>query len=497
MGGRGLVFGLWRRPPASDEDAELSGRLGDLTISWSRYGYSGPILEREGLDEILMDAAATDAQWVLVQAPGHVIRERWNPEHWGTPDFLSALTAWAREREFLIAGRLCDGPGGVALDGSCLLVDLSKYRSLSQPASEPPAEAEARSLHAVVQRDAEDGLTLRPCATGAVAVEADGPARNLLTASVAADLAVPGWPDFAREITLDLAPGAEALRQHVRQGLEEDAIRNDADLSPAQRRFLSSLERQTSHAHHGVFLWNIEAYTDIEAPSAPFEGPVSSLYSVAAGFKPNRILATHGTSPDTRVVFFDYSVQALAVRREIIESWEGRDFPRFAQHLFRKFPAPQTFYQLWADVTPETVSLDDLDRMWRGELDRWGGEDEFARHWQQARSLQYEYVLCDIVNAPDPLLNQLKPERGAVAWFSNAFFTMLANWQQTIGERRVCYERFIAQVAEANPDLLLYGSDFNNVNVNSYLARDYWDAYQDGGNDALDPRHLYRHELRM
>ena len=64
-------------------------------------------------------------------------------------------------------------------------------------------------------------------------------------------------------------------------------------------------------------------------------------------------------------------------------------------------------------MTPQTVEPADLDRMWREELERWGGEDEFARHWERTRTLPHEYLLCDIVNAPESQLSKIKPERNS------------------------------------------------------------------------------------
>ena len=68
-------------------------------------------------------------------------------------------------------------------------------------------------------------------------------------------------------------------------------------------------------AGRGVFVLNYESYDDIAEPPPGFTPPVSTLYCVAAGLKPNRILATHGVDADSRVVFFDYSQQALDFRR--------------------------------------------------------------------------------------------------------------------------------------------------------------------------------------
>ena len=141
----------------------------------------------------------------------------------------------------------------------------------------------------------------------------------------------------------------------------------------------------------------IESYEDIEAPLADFSGPISSLFSVAAGFKPNRILHMHGMSEGTRVVFFDYSANALEIRKALVEHWDGEDFPHFVKYLFGRFPSPQTFYHLWSGLTPDDLERDAIERAWQGELARWGGTQNFKTHWTAYRELSHEYLHCNIM----------------------------------------------------------------------------------------------------
>ncbi len=324
---------------------------------------------------------------------------------------------------------------------------------------------------------------------------------NLIASSLTHGLTVPGLPAPLRDHTLSLEPENPTRTRAFARLLDGELSRSDVDaeaeLSAGQRELLEVVVQQTANARHGVFLWNIEAYTDVEEPPSEWTGPASALYSVAAGFKPNRILESHGYSGDTRVVFFDYSARALEIRAEIVENWDGFDFPIFVRRLFAKYPHPETFYQLWSDLTPDTVSDGDLERMWQQELGRWGGPARFAEHWQAYSELEHVYMHCDLLAEPGPLLDGIENESSAIMWFSNAFFTMHSNWYHTIADRRQRYESWIARVAAANPELLLYGSDYNNVNVNCLQALDYWTSYQDSGSDELTPTRLYRHQLRM
>jgi len=282
----------------------------------------------------------------------------------------------------------------------------------------------------------------------------------------------------------------EGIRAY-RRGHGED------DLSTDQAEFLDTVSCQTSQARKGVFLWNIESYADIEASSQAFPGPVSSLYSVAAGFKPNRILATHGFSKATRIVYFDYSPNALAVKQYMIEQWDGDDFPHFIGRLFKRFPTPETYYQLWKDLTPNSLENKDLERQWQHELERWGGETVFRDHWSAYRTLSHEFVGCDVLTNSQPLLSRINDEEGAIIWWSNAFFTMYGNWFYSLDQRQSFYEAWIESLATINPRLHCFGSDYNNSNVNCIQAGSCWDRYRQLDVSSLTPCRLCETEIRM
>ena len=268
-----------------------------------------------------------------------------------------------------------------------------------------------------------------------------------------------------------------------------ESVRAHEVIADHDDAFVAEIKQQTATAQRGVFLWNVESYEDVEKKPDAFPSAASTLVCVAAGFKPNRILETHGFDHSTRVVFADYSTQALAVRRFIVEEWDGRDFPRFVRRVFERFPPPETMYWLWAGVTPENIDWDDVASTWRNELDRWGGADAFHRHWSHYRRLQHEYVACNLLTQQPLVLEHLgRPANGIgeVIWWSNAFFTIYSNWLYTIAERRAMYTTWIERLAARSPNLWLYGADFMNMSVNHITAAEYRDILADDY-DELDP----------
>jgi hypothetical protein len=59
------------------------------------------------------------------------------------------------------------------------------------------------------------------------------------------------------------------------------------------------------------------------------------------------------------------------------------------------------------------------------------------------------------------------------------------------------YDNWLAKLAERNPGIFLYGSDYNNINVNHIRVGDYLERYLAEGSSYLKPCKLYKHEMRL
>lgn len=409
----------------------------DLTISWLRWGYFGRIIAADNVDRILTNAAGGGYDYCLIQSCGHILAERSGVQGSAGVSFFEALERWISQGDFFVAAKVADPGGG--LDRRCLLIDLRYYRQSGRPSFEscpPGATFIAESLRR--------GIPIR---------------------------------EFGPEIEsylVDLGP--------------------DLDLHPG---FLQGLEEQIEKAQRGVFVLNFESYRDVETPPADFTGPVAVLYSVAAGLKPNRILATHGFDQRTEVVYFDYSSAGLAFRRMLLEEWSGRDYPAFLRSSFRRLPPSRTHYYLWHGASPDALDWDEMERLWAAETERWGGAGNFADQWAGYRTLRHDFLLSNLLTAQSQILERIQDHEHSVIWWSNAFSTLYSAWHCTVEQKRRIYESWIRALAERAPRILIYGSDHSNSSVNSTRAREYWEAYRAEGGDPLSERSFFRHRIRF
>lgn len=483
-----LIFGLLNTS-AQFPSAQSAIRARDLTIAWSRFKYSGPMIEADSLDDILQQAASTDASHCLVQCYGHILTEVWRPESGEIPEIMEAIDAWIGTRKVFITGRMLpDNENGLGLADDFILIDLQDYRDLDCPKAGPPPW---RALAAEAQKE---GLTIEetPESIAASLVRLDPATPGKWTPPPEAD--VPSSPDTSTaEKTQGTGEGEQVTGEETQGNGEQTQ-------GGSQDDFLENIHSLTSQLRKGIFVWNLESYADIETPAEHFHPPLKNLYTVSAGFKPNRILETHGFDAHTRMVVFDYSAQGLEFRRLIHEEWNGVDYPGFLRILMKKIPSGDAFYLLWDGMTPENLDWNLVKRRWQEELQTWGGEEALYDHWQKFRRLNIEYVHCDILTEHDRLLKQINAQDNSLVWWSNAFFSVHSNWLYSTEQRVDYYRQWIGKVSEKAPELLLYGSDCHNVSVNCYSAsryRDWFELALKESEGGLKPASLHRHEIRF
>lgn len=496
-----LALGLLNTS-AQIEPPALSATYRDLTIAWSRYSYQGPIFESEQINPILEQAAAAGYRYCLIQPYGQILAERWHPQDGIARDWMAYLADWLSDRTFLVAGRVIDGGDRwYGLEPRCLLVDLHQYDRCGQPQFDDHAETPIALPQANPVRTGNTIQALSPVG-GTEHIRPVYSGWRFIATSLQHGLEVPGLDEMLSRYTFQLdsecPQQTTGFARFLQDGIQSyHPTQVHEHLSTDQADFLGGVRQQAVHARRGVFLWNIESYDDVETAPVTFRGPVTTLYSVAAGFKPNRILQTHGFNPDTRVVFFDYSPQALRVRQHLIEHWNGDDFPSAVREVFQHFPSPDTFYQLWHNQTPDNVDWEMIDQFWQRELQRWGGAEVFREHWQKYRTLTHDYIDCDVMAQPHTILERVTAEPNAVMWWSNAFFTIYGNWFYPYAQRQEMYDRWVEHLAKRNPHLFVNGSNHNNTCVNDFQVGAYWEQYHQTQEDQLNPRKLHTYEIRM
>lgn len=393
--------------PGPGEGGLSRDRARELSLGFTRFKFSQPIIEGPDAAELLERAVEMGGKRCVLMPYGCLLQETWTPgdsEHLGLLETLRSLPA---------NGRLAAGSeSGLS---SLLVVDLEHFRK-------------------------KDRLSL------------------------------------------------DALREQAAgQPLPEIIHRNLVNLhSEAGEQWLADTQVLSDNLRKAVFVWNIEAYDDVEQPASTFEQPMRALYTVAAGFKSNRILHSHGANPDTRMVVFDYSAKGLQFRRLLHEDWDGRDYPGFLVRLLQKLPATQAHYLLWHGADPDNPDLELMQQRWQQELERWGGAEAFLEHWRMFRRMKPEYVLCDLLSDNRALLESITDEPGSLIWWSNAFLTINSIWHYEAARRQALFRDWVQRLAARAPRLQIVGADCNNLAISGTTAGEYETWLEAAPTDPLD-----------
>lgn len=483
-----LAVGLLRSGDVVDP--QLRAKLRDLTISWLRFKYRGRVIEDDTINAILDRALESGHKYCLILNHGSIVSHAWEL------GFVRTLEDWANAHEFFIAGEILpshDSCCGISTHS--LLVDLSSYQNLSTPEygspGNSPVEVSLPTPASLDSNPANNDQCLRPSGDKACKIPT-APGWSFVSASLAAGLPVQRLPASMSDSILNVTPQNEiqsnSLRNILGNALATEQL-DPAAFSPDQLKFLTAVQRQVQNSRRGIFVWNFESYDDVVAQSQT-KAPVSTLYSVAAGLKTSWILHTLGFNEHTKLIYFDYSEQALTFKKLLHTQWNGEDYPEFLRYLFSQLQPGQAFYQLWGGFSPENIGWDAVNETWAREIARWGGEHVIKEHWRRAQDLHVEYVLCNLLEDQSTLIDTFDNRPNSVIWWSNVFFTFYSNWFLSIEERQAIYERFIRALAERSPELLIYGNDYNNLGITSVRAADYAEDYFQTEENYLEPRKI-------
>ena len=181
------------------------------------------------------------------------------------------------------------------------------------------------------------------------------------------------------------------------------------------------------------------------------------------------ILNHYDFTDDCEVFFYDYSKSALAFKKLLIKEWDGEDYPSFLNYAQRKYTINETGGN-------ETQHLS-REALWKREIEWWGSEKAIKDHWDRYKKLQHVYIHCDICENPEHITNLISPDENSVIWWSNAFHTVGAQYFRGLKGVKTCYETWLSQLEEKNPELWILGKDYLDRPVEGEQLKDYIYAY--------------------
>jgi hypothetical protein len=431
---------------AAIPNPEAAQKFKEITEFFTRFKYFGPILYGKTVNEILDKALEYDIEFCIIQCIGHIIKDVY---------FFELIDSWIENHTFFITGHIMDkenpnsaykeGSGYYGLHKQCLLVNLQYYKKFDKPVfglkDSEEHEVTRAKRHVIDIHDDYTPILLKPTEETQVCTpRVDG--WNFINTSLSNGL-----------IVYNFHPKIREYKQYVYPNKSAEELNSQ----------LSWINHIVSYAPTCVFFWNTEGYKDLKY--VDIDKPIDTLYTLAAGFKPNNLLHKYEFHENTHIVFYDYSKQALAFKNLLIQQWDGRDYPEFLRQAKNKFYINET-----AGTRTENETYEYL---WDKELERWGGEDSFAQHWNKYKKLNHEFIHCDICEDPSKIINKISGQGIEVIWWSNAFHTVNAHYLRGLQGVEKCYNDWVEGIYKKNPNIYIFGKDYLDRPVEGGTIKEY------------------------
>jgi hypothetical protein len=243
------------------------------------------------------------------------------------------------------------------------------------------------------------------------------------------------------------------LKQHIypEVGTElEQLLAGDTSVQVVeynQKRYIDLMD--FSGFQGSVYVFN----TDSMAPdNIPYNKntKLDSIYCVAAGFKPIQLMNQCNWDSNTQMVYFDYSDSALAFKKWLIETWDGRDYLGAVNKY--QTEVDTNFRPIWfvgRDYTPE----------WNNTMEYFGGEQAWLELWDKYRKLPHKFLKTNLYSDYHDLVGDMNKHPGNnLIWFSNSFYTEASLRHFRPSELKALYEKFIADLKASNNSLQICGT---------------------------------------
>jgi hypothetical protein len=149
----------------------------------------------------------------------------------------------------------------------------------------------------------------------------------------------------------------------------------------------------------------------------------------------------------------------------LLQNWNGEDYPKFLRWAKSKYQINET-----GGIKTEHETYEDL---WQREIAWWGSEKAIKDHWDRYKKLKHSYIHLDVCVTPEKLTSIVTPEESSVIWWSNAFHTVGAHYLRGLQGVTDCYNEWINQLNNKNPNLWILGKDYLDRPIEGDTLKEY------------------------
>ena len=250
-----------------------------------------------------------------------------------------------------------------------------------------------------------------------------------------------------RECKVFLYPYEDTMQLEKVWNNLQDELEIDKLTNYSAKSWMRKLAYQEHIEKDRVYAFNTER---LSAEGVRSAGPIDALFSAAAGFKPLALLRNNEFHEKTVVHYYDWCNASLDFKRDLLETWDGRDFHLWLLKNDLKYNFSSTY-------------RGNYEEFWKLEItNEFGSDDQFQELWNRYRKLEHQYHCIDIVNEPEKLFALINQHTGnRVLWTTNIWASLALHWNV---EPEILEQKWLAFQNLIPEGLAIYGQD--------YMARD-------------------------
>ena len=197
-------------------------------------------------------------------------------------------------------------------------------------------------------------------------------------------------------------------------------------------------------------------HNEVPMPVYGLDKPVKWAMTVSSGFYINYILEDAGFDQNTIVNHIDISKSSLAVRKYTIENWDGKEYLKWLDHLYEKFPLLDVFNggQFKRGHKPTHHVLAHMDEKWKTAR-------KWEEHWKLYQKCKHNYYVCNLGDSQafKKILDNHSSYEQSIFWYNGALKRQPANVNKTSKQSHQNSKKFMETLVNYNPNMLVYGSD--------------------------------------
>lgn len=446
-----IAFGLYNQLTHKSESYQK--HLRDITLynlivalgACSDSSTETILVEGDDISDIILDASKQNADHLFLVSMGYQSNAH---------TLALQVIEEAQVNNYPIVGHILEDKsnGYYYFHDQTLYIDLAVWKNIGFPkfGKKTSVSAEIVSLPERSPEDIHDDYTptyLKPSNTTIKHTGHLNPGACLISDTLAAGYTVGNFSNEVRNQKYHLYPDiADDRLERILNGEQGITIE---PVGPYYGQYKYLTETDFTGFQDSVFVFNNEPLEIRRMEVYNTNIKIDTLYAVASGFKPIKIL-TYADWSAARVVYIDYSQPALDFKKWLVDTWDGKDYITKVNEYKSLVPSFNPVWLSDKDYTPE----------WDKTVESFGGEEDWLSIWNRYRNLPHEYIKIDLFGDYSDMIQDMKMHTGHnIIWFSNSFFTgpAIRHFKPSVLTEK--YQQFVEDVKQVNSSIQLCGCD--------------------------------------